>query len=104
MGGNFCLEVLAVNTFATAPSAGWVAALNHKVFNNAMKNKIVVVTALPQSNKVFHRCRGIIWKKIEGNVAFSSRKDNFTSTHRIVRSSDRTGRGTGSAGGRGSGG
>ena len=49
----------AVNGFSTFPSAGGVAALNHKPLDIAMKDGLVIVPARTESEKISGGTRGL---------------------------------------------
>ena len=63
------LKLGAVNAFTAAAGAGGVAALNHKILDDAVKNQSVVVALFRQRHKVLHRFGGNLGIKLNGDIA-----------------------------------
>jgi len=53
--------------FAAASASGGVAALNHKVLDDTVKNKTVVIALFDMGCEVFNRERSDVVKKLQHN-------------------------------------
>ena len=51
--------------FATVAFAKRVPALDHKIFNNAVKNYTVVITFFGEETKILRRFRGVPFQKLD---------------------------------------
>lgn len=63
---DLIVELFAVNGRATAPSAGGIAGLQHEVWNYAVEDDGVVVTALGEGGEVGAGSGGMVCVEFEG--------------------------------------
>ena len=65
IAGAFVFEVFAPDGFAAAPGSGRVAALDHELLNDAVKDHVVVIAALAVGGEVFAGLWRDVVKEIE---------------------------------------
>ena len=63
---DLVLELFAIDGGAAATRAGWVAALNHEVGDDAVEDGLVVVAAANQRGEVFARLGGVAGVELDG--------------------------------------
>lgn len=67
--GDFVLELFAVNRAAAAAGAGWIAALDHEVGNDAVEDCVVEVAAAGERSEVFACLWGVVGVQLHGERA-----------------------------------
>jgi hypothetical protein len=60
IAGNFVFKLALVNGFATPSRAGGIAALNHKVANDAVKYRAVVVAGVGERGNIVAGARSVL--------------------------------------------
>jgi len=65
---GFILEAVAPNALAAAAGTGGVAALDHEVPDDAVKDQAVVVAVLRMCHEVLTGFRGLLRKETDGNI------------------------------------
>jgi len=57
---KFIFEFFAEYRFASGTGSGWIATLNHKIFNQSMKMRPFIITVPAMLNKIIARFRRLI--------------------------------------------
>ena len=67
--GKLVLKLCAPNAFSAGTIPFGITTLDHKVVDDPVEGKAVVIAFLSMGNEVFYRFRGLILEEANGNVA-----------------------------------
>ena len=67
--GKLVLKLCTPNAFSAGTITLGITALDHKVVDNPVEGKTVVIAILGMGNEVFYRFRSLILEEADGNVA-----------------------------------
>ena len=80
---KFIFKAFTIDTLTTTTSPCWISSLNHKISDNTMKNRAIVVAFFREFYEVFRCLWDFVRKYFESDITMIGREKDLRIGHKI---------------------